>query len=145
MSRLTKNSALTAAMRYHSALYPLDLSGIRTYESPYRPKKRALHHSSSASWIELATSGRPGNMADTMPNDDNPDWSEFTPAPLDYAAKLKATRARLSMTQDGFAALLHLPSSTLENWEQRRTEPDAFAQTIIDLIYEDPEGMAERL
>lgn len=84
-------------------------------------------------------------MADTMPNDDNPDWSEFTPAPLDYAAKLKATRARLTMTQDGFAALLHLPRSTLESWEQRRAESDAFALTIIDLIYDDPEGMAERL
>ena len=41
-------------------------------------------------------------MADILPNDDNPDWSEFTPAPLDYAAKLKATRARLSMSQDNF-------------------------------------------
>jgi putative transcriptional regulator len=79
-----------------------------------------------------------------MPNDDNPDWSEFTSAPLDYAAKLKATRARLSMTQDRFAALLHLPRSTLESWQQRRTEPDAFALTIIDLIYDDPKGMAAR-
>ena len=84
-------------------------------------------------------------MADKMLNDDNPDWSEFTPAPLDHAAKLKATRARLSMSQAAFAALLHIPRSTLQNWEQRRTEPDAFTLTIIDLIYDDPEGMAERL
>jgi putative transcriptional regulator len=84
-------------------------------------------------------------MADKMLNDDNPDWSDFTPAPLDHAAKLKATRARLSMSQAAFAALLHIPRSTLQNWEQRRTEPDAFTLTIIDLIYDDPEGMAERL
>ena len=84
-------------------------------------------------------------MADEMLNDDNPDWSEFTPAPLDHAAKLKATRARLSMSQAAFAALLHIPRSTLQNWEQRRTEPDAFTLTIIDLIYDDPEGMSERL
>jgi DNA-binding transcriptional regulator YiaG len=84
-------------------------------------------------------------MADILPNDDNPDWSEFTPAPLDYATKLKATRARLSMSQDNFSALLHIPRSTLQNWEQRRTESDAFTRTIIDLIYDDPEGMAERL
>jgi DNA-binding transcriptional regulator YiaG len=84
-------------------------------------------------------------MADRMLNDDNPDWSEFTPAPLDHAAKLKATRARLSMSQATFAALLHIPRSTLQNWEQRRTEPDTFTLTIIDLIYDDPEGMAERL
>ncbi|WP_158044457.1 helix-turn-helix domain-containing protein [Skermanella pratensis] len=84
-------------------------------------------------------------MADTLPNDDNPDWSGFDPAPLDYAAKLKATRARLFLSQDGFSALLHVPRSTLQNWEQRRTEPDAFAQTMIDVIYDDPEEMAERL
>ena len=84
-------------------------------------------------------------MADFTHDDDNPDWSEITPAPLDYAAKLKATRARLSMSQDGFSALLHIPRSTLQNWEQRRTEPDAFTLTMIDLIYDDPEGMAERL
>ena len=84
-------------------------------------------------------------MADTLPNDDNPDWSGFDPAPLDYAAKLKATRARLSLSQDGFSALLHIPRSTLQNWEQRRTEPDAFAQTMIDVIYDDPEEMVERL
>ncbi|UEM05169.1 helix-turn-helix domain-containing protein [Skermanella rosea] len=84
-------------------------------------------------------------MADTLPNDDNPDWSGLDPAPLDYAAKLKATRTRLSLSQDSFSALLHIPRSTLQNWEQRRTEPDAFAQTMIDVIYDDPEGMAERL
>ena len=84
-------------------------------------------------------------MADILTNDDNSNWSEFTPAPLDYAAKLKAARARLSMSQDGFSALLHIPRSTLQNWEQRRTKPDAFTLTIIDLIYDDPEGMAERL
>jgi len=49
------------------------------------------------------------------------------------------------MSQDGFSALLHIPRSTLQNWEQRRTEPDAFTLTIIDLIYDDPEEMAERL
>jgi DNA-binding transcriptional regulator YiaG len=84
-------------------------------------------------------------MADRMLNDDNPDWSEFTPTPLDHVAKLKATRARLSMSQGAFAALLHIPRSTLQNWEQRRTEPDAFTLTIISLIYDDPEGMADDL
>jgi hypothetical protein len=82
-------------MRYHDALSPLDYSAIRTYESSSGPEKRTPHHSSSADRTELAASGRPGSMADTMPNEDNPDWSEFISAPLDYAATLKATtRAR---------------------------------------------------
>jgi len=35
--------------------------------------------------------------------------------------------------------------STLQNWERRRTVPDAPALTLIDLIYGDPEGIRARL
>ncbi|MBO0905682.1 helix-turn-helix domain-containing protein [Jiella sonneratiae] len=77
--------------------------------------------------------------------DDNPDWSDFPAEPLDYAAKLKATRARLTASQADFAALLQIPTATLRNWEQHRTKPDALGLTMIDLVYDDPEGMAERL
>ncbi|WP_309083247.1 hypothetical protein [Chelativorans sp.] len=38
-----------------------------------------------------------------------------------------------------------IPVATLRNWEQRRTEPDAVAKTLIDLIFQDPQGMRERL
>ncbi|MCE7027842.1 helix-turn-helix domain-containing protein [Jiella avicenniae] len=78
-------------------------------------------------------------------DDDNPDWSDFPAAPLDHAAKLKATRARLAASQADFAALLQVPTATLRNWEQRRTKPDALGLAMIDLVYDDPEGMAERL
>ncbi|MCT7374790.1 helix-turn-helix domain-containing protein [Chelativorans salis] len=49
------------------------------------------------------------------------------------------------MNQSGFAALLGIPLAALRNWEQRRTEPDATAKTLIDLIFADPKGMRERL
>ncbi|NDW05152.1 helix-turn-helix domain-containing protein [Jiella pacifica] len=57
--------------------------------------------------------------------DDNPDWLDFPAAPLDTAAKLKATRARLAASQADFAALLQVLSATLHNWAQRRRKPDA--------------------
>ena len=78
-------------------------------------------------------------------HDDNPDWSDFTPAPLDTALKLQAIRARLRMSQGQLADLLHVPLATLRNWEQTRTEPGAFARHMIDVIYDDPDGMRERL
>ncbi|MBP0614085.1 helix-turn-helix domain-containing protein [Jiella mangrovi] len=82
-------------------------------------------------------------MDDTC--DDNTDWSEFPAAPLDYAAKLKAARARLAVSQADFAAPLQVPASTLRIWQQRRTKPHALGLTMIDLVYDDTEGRAERL
>ena len=76
---------------------------------------------------------------------DNPEWTDDNTAPLDYAGKLKVTRARLKLSQSAFAALLHIPETSLKNWEQRRTAPDAPARTLIDLIYQDPEGIRVRL
>jgi DNA-binding transcriptional regulator YiaG len=76
---------------------------------------------------------------------DNPEWNEDNTHPLDHAAKIKVARARLGMSQEAFAALLHIPASSLRNWEQRRTQPDAPAVTLIDLVYRDPQGIRERL
>ncbi|WP_163268798.1 helix-turn-helix domain-containing protein [Chelativorans alearense] len=77
--------------------------------------------------------------------DDNPEWDESNTRPLDAPAKLNFVRALLGMNQADFAALLGIPLATLRNWEQRRTEPDATAKTLIDLIFADPQGMRERL
>jgi putative transcriptional regulator len=76
---------------------------------------------------------------------DNPDWTTVRTKPLDAAAKLHHTRILMAMSQADFASLLGVPVSTLQNWEQRRTEPDAMARTLIDLLFDDPEGMRDRL
>jgi putative transcriptional regulator len=77
--------------------------------------------------------------------DDNPEWTDENSRPADAAVKLQAARVALLMNQADFAALLGIPVGTLRNWEQRRTEPDAIARTLIELVYEDPQGMRERL
>lgn len=77
--------------------------------------------------------------------DDNPEWTAANTAPLDYAGKLKVARARLGLSQAAFAALIRVPRTSLRNWEQRRTRPDAPARTLIELIHRDPKGMRERL
>jgi putative transcriptional regulator len=80
-----------------------------------------------------------------MEDDDNPEWNASNTAQPDLAAQLKIVRARLAMSQSAFSQLLHIPLSSLQNWEQRRTEPDATAQVLIALVYQDPSGMRDRL
>jgi len=77
--------------------------------------------------------------------DDSPEWHEGNTRPLDASAKLVLARALLDLSQRDFASLLGIPVATLRNWEQRRTEPDAVAKTLIDLIYDDPKGMRDRI
>lgn len=84
-------------------------------------------------------------MADDFDIDDNPEWTDENSRPADDAAKLQSARAALLASQADFAALLGIPVATLQNWEQRRTEPDAVARTLIDLVFDDPQGMRERL
>lgn len=86
-------------------------------------------------------------MADKLPDDfdDSPDWSTAAAAPLDPAAMLKVARARLGLTQDGAAALLGVPVTTLRNWEQRRFAPEDAAKTLIRLLYRDPETVRDLL
>ena len=84
-------------------------------------------------------------MAEDFDIEDNPEWIEENTRPLDLSAKLAFVRVLLEMNQADFAVLLGIPVGTLRNWEQRRTEPDAIARTLIELVYEDPQGMRERL
>ncbi len=77
---------------------------------------------------------------------DNPDWTSVEETrPLDVGEKLQHARIFVEMSQSEFAALLGIPVATLRNWEQRRTEPEPMAKALIDLIFDDPEGMRARL
>lgn len=79
-------------------------------------------------------------MADHLPDDfeDNPDWSEHEPRPLDAADMLVIARAKLGLSQAAAAQLLGVPAATLRNWEQRRTEPEGAAKTLIRLLHSHP-------
>ena len=77
--------------------------------------------------------------------DPNPDWSEAHPKPLRVPAKLQAIRARPQMSDASFASLIGVPLATLRSWELGEADPDPFARRMIDVIYDDPEGMRSRL
>lgn len=86
-------------------------------------------------------------MADTVPEDwdDNPDWSEYEASPLTVVEMLLVARATLGLTQQATADMLGIPVATLRNWEQRRTEPDGPARTLIRLLYEHPREIRDWL
>jgi putative transcriptional regulator len=45
------------------------------------------------------------------------------------------------MTQAQFSAAFRVPLSTLRDWEQGRTRPDAPARALLTAIASDPETM----
>ena len=60
-------------------------------------------------------------------------------------SRVKILRQRLSMTQQQFADAFHLPITTLRDWEQLRSTPDAPARALLLAIERDPEVMRRLL
>jgi putative transcriptional regulator len=60
-------------------------------------------------------------------------------------SRVKVLRQRLGMTQAEFAQAFHLPITTLRDWEQRRSMPDAPARALLLAIERDPEVMRRLL
>ena len=60
-------------------------------------------------------------------------------------SRIKVLRQRLGMTQEVFAQAFRLPVSTLRDWEQRRSVPDAPARALLLAIERDPKVMLKLL
>lgn len=56
-------------------------------------------------------------------------------------SRVKALRERMGLTQRAFATAFHLPLTTLRDWEQRRSTPDAPARALLLAIERDPKKM----
>ena len=68
-----------------------------------------------------------------------------TLANMRRVSPVKALRQRLGMTQVEFAEAYRLPISTLRDWEQRRSTPDAPARALLRAIEREPETMRRLL
>ncbi len=74
----------------------------------------------------------------------DPDAQPLTPeqlARMRRVSRVKVLRQRLGMTQSEFAEAFHLPITTLRDWEQHRSTPDAPARALLLAIERDPEVM----
>ena len=78
----------------------------------------------------------------------DPDAQPIDPetlAKMRRISPVKALRHRLGMTQTEFAETFGLPISTLRDWEQRRSTPDAPARALLRAIEREPETMRRLL
>lgn len=78
----------------------------------------------------------------------DPDAQPLTPeqlARMRRVPRVKVVRQRLGMTQVEFADAFHLPVTTLRDWEQHRSVPDAPARALLLAIERDPEVMRKLL
>lgn len=78
----------------------------------------------------------------------DPDAPPLTPerlARMRRVPRVKVLRQRLDMTQAEFAEAFHLPITTLRDWEQHRSTPDAPARALLLAIERDPEIMRRLL
>src|SRR6266850_1448618 len=66
-------------------------------------------------------------------------------AKMRRVSRVKVLRQRLDMTQVEFAEAFHLPITTLRDWEQDRSKPDAPARALLLAIERDPEAMKRLL
>lgn len=61
------------------------------------------------------------------------------------ATDVKKIRERLSLSQEEFASIFHLPLATVRGWEQARQQPDPVAQVLLTLIARSPDVVRETL
>jgi putative transcriptional regulator len=66
-------------------------------------------------------------------------------AKMRRVSRVKALRERMGLTQREFAEAFHLPLTTLRDWEQRRSVPDAPARALLLAIERDPKKMMSLL
>lgn len=64
---------------------------------------------------------------------------------LDDVIAPKNLRRRLDMTQEQFAAALHIPVATLRNWEQGRNAIDPAARSLLLIVARNPRAALKAL
>ena len=61
------------------------------------------------------------------------------------ANSVRVIRKSVGLSQDRFAALIHVAPSTLRNWEQGRRKPGGAAAALLTAIRNDPEHVLAAL
>lgn len=99
------------------------------------------HIMSKADWDRLKAMTEEEINAAALSDPDCPPLTEEQLSRFKRVNAIKDIRGRLGMTQAAFSAAFRLPLSTVRDWEQGRTVPDAPARTLLTAIARDPETM----
>jgi putative transcriptional regulator len=99
----------------------------------------------STDWARLNALTEEEIMAAALSDPDALPLSAEQLAKMRRVSRVKVLRQRLGMTQMQFADAFHLPITTLRDWEQHRSTPDAPARALLLAIERDPEVMRRLL
>lgn len=58
---------------------------------------------------------------------------------------VREIRVRLGLSQSRFAAMIGVSSRTLQNWEQKRREPEGPAKALLRVVERSPQVVLEAL
>lgn len=61
------------------------------------------------------------------------------------APDVKLIRERLGLSQSRFAAMIGVSVRTLQNWEQRRREPEGPAKALLRVVERQPRAVLDAL
>ena len=100
---------------------------------------------SKTDWARLDAMTDEEGIAAALSDPDAQPLSPEALAKMRRVSRVKVLRQRLGMTQAEFAEAFHLPITTLRDWEQRRSTPDAPARALLLAIERDPEVMRRLL
>ncbi|MCK5804564.1 MAG: helix-turn-helix domain-containing protein [Lentisphaeria bacterium] len=59
--------------------------------------------------------------------------------------EVKRIRAKLHVSQSQFAMMIGVSTSTLQNWEQGRREPEGPAKALLRIVDKNPKAVLEAL
>jgi putative transcriptional regulator len=128
--------------RIISAERPHDMS--KTGTTRVNPKPDTLPRGST-DWARLNAMTDEEVVAAALSDPDAQPLSSEQLAKMSRVSRVKVLRQRLGMTQAQFAEAFHLPITTLRDWEQHRSTPDAPARALLLAIERDPDVMRRLL
>lgn len=114
-------------------------------------KRKVVRHSRSRLPSDKTDWGRLDAMTDDQvvaAARSDPDAQPLTSgqlAKMRRVPRVKVVRQQLGMTQAEFADAFHLPITTLRDWEQHRSVPDAPARALLLAIERNPKVMRKLL
>jgi len=97
-------------------------------------------------WARVLAMTKEGeNEVNALADPDNPLITAEELARMRVFPHPKRIRERLKLTQEQFAERFEIPLGTLRDWEQGACYPDQAARTLLRVIEQDPEGVANAL
>lgn len=96
-------------------------------------------------WARLEAMTEEEIEANALADPDNPPMTDEELARLRPVPQSKRIRERLGLTQEQFSERFEIPLGTLRDWEQRVSEPDRSARTLLRVIEQDPEAVVRAL